>query len=101
MGTFGTPSNMSAAELGLTEIMQVSAWKMASAIYRGPRGQARSHVKVDFLARPAVTERGDTARMDDEALIGALVQGDPDKLAAARLLLGPPEGFPDTDETRH
>jgi hypothetical protein len=39
--------------------------------------------------------------MDDEALIGALVQGDPDKLAAAQLLLGPPEGFPDTDETRH
>jgi hypothetical protein len=39
--------------------------------------------------------------MDDEALIGALVQGDPDKLTAAQLLLGPPEGFPDTDETRH
>ncbi len=42
------------------------------------------------------------SQLSDEQLIERLAGGDPERLAAARLLLGVAEGFPDTfDETRH
>jgi hypothetical protein len=40
--------------------------------------------------------------LSDKELIERLAGGDPERLAAARVLLGAAEGFPDTfDETRH
>jgi Terminase small subunit len=43
----------------------------------------------------------DMARLTDDQLIDTLAKGDPEREKAARLLLGPGEGFPEADETRH
>ncbi len=74
---------------------------IADGNYNAAAQLMRQRLQTHGMLRDRIVLSAES-QLSDEQLTERLAGGDPERLAAARLLLGVAEGFPETfDETRH